>query len=143
MRKFIMAGVSAIAFATIPLAAQAQDTAVTAEATVAAPGPIAGTVTLSAEQQAQYESWSPELKSFYGTLDPKKQEAFWMLNAEQRMQLYGLTDGQKAQAWTSILAQVEAAKNGQPNPATAAAPAQPAEPAPGAGESAEPATPAP
>lgn len=133
MRKLITASCSILALAAIPLAAQAQDAA----AAVQAETPAASVgLQLTAEQQTQYEAWPTETKAYYGTLDAPKQEAFWMLTAEQRTQVQGLPAEQQGQVWTSILAQVDAARTGAPVPAPAAPPVTPP-------ESVEPAVPAP
>lgn len=108
MRKTIMAGVAALALASLPAFAQNADADVT--------------VTLSADQQAIYDAWSaderaaydlwpPAHRTYYWTLPPERQQAYRYLTEDQRMQIDRMNLTQRDAAWKSIDAQIAAGAN--------------------------------
>lgn len=163
MRNLIIAGVSALALAALPAALSAQampdeDTAATE------PGPagtetaqIGATVTLTPEQQAQYDAWPEQQRTdydawpaeyqiYYWSLTADQQQGYWALTPEQREQIYKMAPAQRELAWKSVVdqmkglaagpAQVQANPKGPgtpitgaPAPQTAGQPVPPAMPA--------------
>ena len=116
------------------------------------------TTTLTASQQVDYDSWTPEQRAaydgwptdaqaYYWTLTLNQMHGWWKLSDAQRLQVLALTPEQRVAAWTSIEAQlagqpvnpavVQANPVGStemptatpPNPDMAAAPVPPAMPA--------------
>lgn len=113
MRKLLLAGAATITALAAPavLSAQETDAEVTAEA--------AADVVLSAEQQAIYDAWpaerraeydalEPASQTYFWTLTPKQQDAYWVLTTDQRTQILAMTPEARANAWTSIEAQLAA-----------------------------------
>ena len=108
MRKTIMAGVAALALASLPALAQEADADVT--------------VTLNAEQQAIYDAWTaderaafdlwpPAHRTYFWTLPPDRQRAYRYLTEDQRMQIDRMNLTQREAAWKSIDAQIAAGAN--------------------------------
>ena len=108
MRKTIMAGVAALALASLPAFAQNADADVT--------------VTLSTDQQAIYDAWTaderaaydlwpPAHRTYYWTLPPERQQAYRYLTEDQRMQIDRMNLTQRDAAWKSIDAQIAAGAN--------------------------------
>lgn len=74
-------------------------------------------MTMSADQQADYDSWDDtqratfdawpdDIKGYYFTLDDTSQDAWWLLSNEQRVNLYSLEPTQRDAAWIGIMNQV-------------------------------------
>jgi hypothetical protein len=61
-----------------------------------------------ADRRMTYDNWPSGVQGYYFTLTPTQQNAFWMLNDEQRLQLYNLPANQRMAAWDGVLAQVNA-----------------------------------
>ncbi len=70
---------------------------------------------MSAEQQAQFESWPvdqqtayelwpPETKSYYWSLAPEQQELFWRLTDEDKIALTAMTGPERDSAWEQLQA---------------------------------------
>ena len=108
MRKTIMAGVAALALASLPALAQEADADVT--------------VTLNAEQQGIYDAWTaderavfdlwpPAHRTYFWTLPPDRQRAYRYLTEDQRMQIDRMNLTQREAAWKSIDAQIAAGAN--------------------------------
>ena len=123
MRNLLFPAVSALALlsATGPLLGQ------TSAAQTASAMPMTAPM-LSASQQTDFDTWSPDQRTSYGawpanyqsyywTLTPNQMHGWWRLNDEQRGQIMGLTPTQQTSAWTSIEAQLA----GQPAGASQAA----------------------
>ncbi len=119
MRKLLFPAISALALigAAGPLLVQSSAAQTTATTTVATP-------VLTASQQTDFDSWSPEQRTGYGTwpaasqayywtLTPAQMTGWWRLSAEQRAQIMAMTPEQQAAAWNSVQAQL----TGQPAPA--------------------------
>lgn len=127
MRSPLSAGVSILVLAALPAALAAQETpppgggAVATEAppppAAAAPGTAQATVTLTAEQQAQYDSWTAEqkadydawpaeYKTYYWSLTPERQKGYWALTPEQREQIFKMAPAQQELAWKSVVDQM-------------------------------------
>lgn len=119
MRRLLFPSISALALigAAGPLLVQSSAAQTTATTTVATP-------VLTASQQTDFDSWSPEQRTAYGTwpaayqayywtLAPAQMTGWWRLSAEQRAQIMAMTPEQQAAAWTSVEAQL----TGQPAPA--------------------------
>ncbi len=102
--------------------------AVVAPATIAAQDEMPGEdVSLSAEQQAMYDGWAPDMqvaydawpnetKGYYWSLEPSRQDLFWRLADEDKLALTAMTGPEREKAWSGI----EATANGE----AAAAPAE-------------------
>lgn len=138
MRKSIVMGISALGLAALPVAVPAQETARAGDPTLndapaettapAAPttAQAAGDVTLTPEQQSQYDSWTvqqrsdydawpAEYKSYYWSLTVDQQKGYWALTPDQREQIYKMPPAQRELAWKAVVDQMKG---------TAAAPAQ-------------------
>lgn len=131
MRYTILAGVAMLAL-SIPATAQDAPTTTDTQAPAAT---AAGTLT--AEQQAQFDSWPADrqtaynawpadVQAYYWTLTPQQVQGWWALTDEQRVQVYRMTPEQRATAWASINAQLA----GAPPPAATPPAAAPAAAAP-------------
>jgi hypothetical protein len=123
MRTLLLTGAAALSLAAVPFTALvAQDSSAPAASTTS--------VTMTAEQQAMYDTWpadkqatfvtwTPVYQGYYWTLTPSQAEAYWLLSDEQRAQINGMTPAQRTIAWTSIERQVAGAPTA--NEANAAA----------------------
>jgi hypothetical protein len=125
MRKLILAGAATIGIIAAPAALSAQgapELEASANAAVEAE--------LDAEQRTVYRAWPAETRDAYGrlnsehrtyfwTLTPTQREAYWLLTPEQRTQMMGMTPEARANAWTSIQAQVAAGANNSQTSVTA------------------------
>lgn len=131
MRYTILAGVAMLAL-SIPATAQDAPTTTDTQAPAAT---AAGTLT--AEQQAQFDSWPADrqtaynawpadVQAYYWTLTPQQVQGWWALTDEQRVQVDRMTPEQRATAWASINAQLA----GAPPPAATPPAAAPASAAP-------------
>ena len=109
MRTILLAGAAALSLSALPAALTAQS-ADSAHAT------------MSAEHHTVYESWTDEQRAYYDALDPTHQEyvwtltprqleGYWVLTPDQRLQVFGMTPEARANAWTSIEAQLAAGAN--------------------------------
>ena len=138
MRTLLLASAATLTALAAAPALMAQNTMTTATVNTD------GTVTLTTEQQAtfdtwpadlrtQYEGWPADARAYFWTLTSNQQAGWWRLTDEQRAQILAMSPEARVAAWTSIEAQMAAS----PPRAT------PAEPNPGAGEPATPATPSP
>jgi hypothetical protein len=115
MRNLILAGVAAIALASVP--AIAQDSGAETDA-AASTTPY----TMTTEQQAQFDTWpadrqmaytgwSPEYQTYFWTLTPEQQEGYFVLTPTQRSQIAAMTPAQRTIAWQSITRQLAASAN--------------------------------
>jgi hypothetical protein len=125
MRKLILAGAATIGIIAAPAALSAQgapELEASANAQVEAE--------LDAEQRTVYRGWPTETRDAYGqlntehrtyfwTLTPTQREAYWRLTPEQRTQIMGMTPEARANAWTSIQAQIAARANNSETSVTA------------------------
>lgn len=68
---------------------------------------------LSAEQQAEYDSWAPdqqfayqswpaETKAYYWSLSSERQALFWQLSDEDKIALTAMTGPEREAAWKTI-----------------------------------------
>jgi hypothetical protein len=105
MKKLILAGAAALAFA-VP--AVAQDMAVTASGDVYVRTADQETTFRGwpADRQSTYTAWPNTYQSYYWTLTPSQQEGWWVLTDEQRAQVYAMAPEQRTAAWTSIERQI-------------------------------------
>ena len=103
MKKLILAGAAAIAFAAAPAGAQ----------TTMAVTPSGDVYVLTDEQQTMYDAWPPErqtiytawprdYQTYYWTLTPAQQNGWWVLTDDQRQKVYAMTPEQRTQAWVAI-----------------------------------------
>jgi hypothetical protein len=124
MRKLLLAGAATIGIIAAPAVLSAQETDVEASASIAAD------VELNAEQRAMYDAWpaetradydalEPEYQTYFWTLTPRQRDAYWVLTPEQRTQIMGMTPQARANAWTSIEAQMAAGANNSQTSVTA------------------------
>ncbi|MET0250881.1 MAG: hypothetical protein ABW203_01755 [Novosphingobium sp.] len=104
MRRLLLAGAAALAFAGTPQILAAQPMAPDQQSAYQGWAP---------DQRGSYDSWSPDLKSYYWTLTPSQQRGWWQLNDEQRTMVHGLPPEQRTAAWQSIESQLA---GGQPSP---------------------------
>jgi hypothetical protein len=127
MRKLLFAGASALVLAALPAAISAQEAASATDAMAERQTPV----TLTPDQQADYDSWTEEQRSdydawpdeykvYYWTLAPERQKGYWALSADQRGQIYKMSPQQREMAWQSVVQQLQ----GQ-TPTTPAAQANP------------------
>lgn len=151
MRNLLFPAVSALALfsAAGPLLVQ------TSAAQTASAMPMTAPM-LSASQQTDFDTWSPDQRTAYGawpanyqsyywTLTPNQMHGWWRLNDMQRGQIMGLTPTQQTSAWTSIEAQLagQPAEVTQANPVGSSEPASATSPNPmSASDPVPPATPA-
>lgn len=101
MKKLILAGAAALAFAA-PVVAQ--DMAVTAEGDVyvlTSPQQVIYDA-WPVERQTTYTAWPNDYKVYYWTLTEPQQEGWWLLTNDQRTQLYTMAPEQRTAAWTAI-----------------------------------------
>lgn len=110
MKSLIYAGAAAIAFsASIAAPAVAQDGGPTASK--------GGVYVLTEMQQADYDSWPEErqvtytawpydYQEYYWTLEPVRQDGWWLLTDDQRGQLYALPMTSRDAAWLGIVEQM-------------------------------------
>ena len=54
------------------------------------------------EQQAQYELWSAETKAYYWELPPSRQMLFWQLTDDDKIALTAMTGPERDAAWEQI-----------------------------------------
>lgn len=113
MKHTLLAAAASLALAVPAGVAIAQDTVVATDA--------AGNVyVLTPEQRVMYDAWPADrrvvydawpnpAKVYYWTLTPEQTEGWWVLNDEQRVRIVGMTPEQRAAAWASIMAQMNAA----------------------------------
>lgn len=108
MKKLILAGAAALAFA-VP--AVAQDVAVTASGDVYVRSADQETTFRGwpMDRQTSYNAWPNNYQSYYWTLTPSQQEGWWALTDAQRASVYAMTPEQRATAWTSIERQIASA----------------------------------
>lgn len=151
MRNLLFPAVSALALlsAAGPLLVQ------TSAAQTASTMPMSAPM-LSASQQTDYDTWSPDQRTAYGawpanyqayywTLTPNQMHGWWRLSAVQRGQIMALSPEQQVSAWTSIEAQLAGQPAGvvQANPVGSNEPASATPPDPmAANDPVPPATPA-
>ena len=113
MKRTLLAAAAALALAVPAGVGLAQDTVVATDA--------AGNVyvmtdvqrgmydTWPADRRTMYDAWPNDYKVYYWTLTPQQQGGWWVLNDDQRTRVYAMTPTQRAAAWTSIMAQMNAA----------------------------------
>ena len=106
MRNIILAGAAALAFTTVPAAAQ--DMAVDAEGKVYAMSDDQQGMydAWPADRQTSYDAWPDGVQEYYWTLTPMQVEGWWLLTDDQRVRIYEMTPEARAQAWTQVQAQV-------------------------------------
>ncbi|MFW2351254.1 hypothetical protein [Qipengyuania sp.] len=106
MRNIILAGAAALAFTTVPAAAQ--DMAVDAEGKVYAMSDDQQGMydAWPADRQTAYDAWPDAVQEYYWTLTPMQVEGWWLLTDDQRVRIYEMTPEARAQAWTQVQAQV-------------------------------------
>lgn len=108
MKKFLMTSVAAAAAIGMAPSAMADHH-------------MEAQVELSAEQQATYDgwaeanraaydSWPADVQGYYWTLDPMQAKAWWQLNDEQRVAIFGMAPNQRAATWQSIAQQMNERK---------------------------------
>jgi hypothetical protein len=101
MKKLILAGAAALAFA---LPAVAQDMATTSNSDAyAMSGAQQSTYDAwPADRQTAYTAWPSTYQNYYWTLSPSQQTGWWALTDDQRTKVYAMTPEQRTAAWTSI-----------------------------------------
>ncbi|MCJ2185273.1 hypothetical protein [Novosphingobium beihaiensis] len=67
---------------------------------------------LTPGQQAELATWPAEVKSYYASLAPDRQKAFWALSPDQRAQVAALPAEQQEQVWASIMQQLSTLQAG-------------------------------
>lgn len=88
-------------------------------------------VTLTAEQQAMFDSWPPdqqfaydtwpnETKTYYWTLPGPRQDLFWRLSDDDKLAITAMGEDEREAAWQSI----EARASGSPPPTQEMPPAE-------------------
>lgn len=137
MRKFLFAGTMSMALMLIPAAVHAQ---AAADSASTASSSMPTTFAMSADHQAQYDSWPTDVRGKYDAWPTADQQYFWTLDAEQmngwqvlsatqRTQIITMAPEQRASAWAQITAQMAgkpaaSAEPSAPTGAVAAAPMQ-------------------
>lgn len=151
MRNLLFPAVSALALLSAAGPLLVQTSAAQTASTMSMTAPM-----LSASQQTDYDTWSPDQRTAYGawpvnyqayywTLSPNQMHGWWRLSDMQRGQIMALTPDQQVSAWTSIEAQLAGQPAGvvQANPVGSSEPASATPPNPmAANEPVPPATPA-
>jgi hypothetical protein len=59
-------------------------------------------------QQAQYELWPAETQTYYWQLSPKRQSLFWRLPDEDKIAMTAMTGPERDAAWKQIEARASA-----------------------------------
>ncbi len=113
MRTLLLAGAAALSLTALPVALNAQSgaSASTSASITLTPAQQAAYAAWSAEQRADYDAWVADQQSYFWTLTPRQQEGFFLLTAEQRARVLAMTPAARANAWTSIEAQLAAGAN--------------------------------
>ena len=151
MRNLLFPAVSALALLSAAGPLLVQTSAAQTASTMSMTAPM-----LSASQQTDYDTWSPDQRTAYGawpvnyqayywTLSPNQMHGWWRLSDMQRGQIMALTPDQQVSAWTSIEAQLAGQPAGvvQANPVGSNEPASATPPNPmAANDAVPPATPA-
>ena len=101
-----------VAIATVGLIAAAPGAASSALAPIAVQaGPEATAMTAEqqadfdswpSEQQARYELWPAETRNYYWSLTPSRQMMFWRLTDEDKIALTAMTGPERDNAWGRI-----------------------------------------
>ena len=131
MRNLLLAGAAAMSIAGMSTAAVAQDASAPMGSTNTVEDKQGG-IEMTAEQQAEYDSWpeeqqvmfvawEPVYQEYYWTLTPTQKEGYWVLNDEQRMQINQMTPAQRSAAWSAITSQIDEATSPAAQSATTSA----------------------
>lgn len=118
MRNLVLAAAAALSLTAIPASLAAQELP-------GGPESAAVAFTMSAEQKALHDGWStdrrngyaawtPELQQFFWSLSKTEQRGWWVLTPDQRGMVMKMTPENRAKAFASILAQLNAA-DGRPD----------------------------
>ena len=114
MKTLMMAGAAALAMATLPVAASAQQatTATTADKRPMTAEQKAMYDGWTVAQRTTYDAWPMNAQTYYWTLDDMQRNVWWnSLDDAQRVQIVGMNANQRTAAWTSIRNQVNSANN--------------------------------
>lgn len=128
MRNLMLAAAAALSLSAVP-------TAVAAQALPGGPEAATATYTMTDVQHAlyskwredrriAYDAWTPELQQFFWALEPQQQRGWWVLTPAQRTMVTQMTPENRAKAFESVVAQLNASEG--LSPAEAAKKAAPA-----------------